>query len=134
MAQSDQWSELEKKLTKLGAPASTILEKFIQGSGSGGQKINKTSSCVYLKHLPTGIEVKCQGERSREQNRHQARVELFNKLDSLYRKAAAEKQDAREKKRRTNRPRSRNSKNRMLKGKKQNSQKKNLRQKPRAHD
>ncbi|MEO1857637.1 MAG: peptide chain release factor-like protein [Rubritalea sp.] len=129
-----QLDDIEQKLTKLGAPASTIVEKFIQGSGSGGQKINKTSSCVYLKHLPTGIEVKCQGERSRETNRQLAREELYRKIKSLYDKAADEKKDAREKKRRTNRPRSRNSKNRMLKGKKQNAQKKNLRRKPGVHD
>lgn len=127
-------SDIEQRLTKLGAPPSTLIEKFIQGSGAGGQKINKTSSCVYLKHLPTGIEVKCQGERSREINRQSAREELCRKIQALYDKAAFEKKDAREKTRRTNRPRSRNSKNRMLKAKKQNAQKKNLRQKPGAHD
>jgi len=127
-------SDLTQRLAKLGASPDTIVEKFIQGSGSGGQKINKTSSCVYLKHLPTGIEIKCQGERSREHNRYQAREELCKKLESIRDQAAAEKQDAREKKRRTNRPRSRNSKNRMLKSKKQNSQKKNLRRNPRGAD
>lgn len=127
-------SDIEQRLTKLGAPPSSLLEKFIQGSGSGGQKINKTSSCVYLKHLPTGIEVKCQGERSRETNRQLAREELCRKIQALYDNAAAEKKDAREKTRRTNRPRSRNSKNRILKGKKQNAQKKNLRRKPGTND
>jgi protein subunit release factor B len=128
------FAEMETALTKLGAPPSTLIEKFIQGSGSGGQKINKTASCVYLKHLPTGIEVKCQSDRSRESNRHSARQELLNKLQALYKQAADTKRDAREKKRRTNRPRSRNSKNRMLKNKKHNSQKKNLRRKPGLHD
>ena len=129
-----QHDDIEQRLSKLGAPPATLVEKFIQGSGAGGQKINKTSSCVYLKHLPTGIEVKCQGERSREINRQLARQELCRKIQALYDNAAAEKKDAREKKRRTNRPRSRNSKNRMLKGKKQNAQKKNLRRKPGTHD
>ncbi len=127
-------SDIEKKLTQLGAPPSSLVEKFIQGSGAGGQKINKTSSCVYLKHLPTGLEVKCQGERSRETNRQLAREELCRKIQALYDKAAAEKKDAREKTRRTNRPRSRNSKSRMLKSKKQNAQKKNLRRKPGTND
>lgn len=126
--------DIEKQLTKLGAPPSTLVEKFIQGSGSGGQKINKTASCVYLKHSPSGIEIKCQSDRSREQNRLAARQELIKKLQALYQKAADEKRDTREKKRRTNRPRSRNSKNRMLKAKKQNSQKKNLRKKPGSYD
>ena len=47
----------------------------------GGQKINKTSSCVYLKHLPTGIEIKCQQGRSREMNRYYARKELCQRLE-----------------------------------------------------
>ncbi|MFT5882640.1 MAG: protein subunit release factor B [Crocinitomicaceae bacterium] len=127
-------SDIEQQLIKLGAPPSTLVEKFIQGSGAGGQKINKTSSCVYLKHLPTGIQVKCQGERSREVNRQLARVELCKKIQALYDNAAADKKNAREKTRRANRPRSRNSKNRMLKGKKQNAQKKNLRRKPGTSD
>ena len=126
--------DIAVRLSKLGAPPSTIVEKFIQGSGAGGQKINKTSSCVYLKHLPTGIEVKCQGDRSRDTNRQLARAELIRKLESLYRKAADEKKDAREKTRRTNRPRSRNSKNRMLKAKRNNSNKKKLRKKPGMND
>ena len=127
-------SDIEQKLTKLGAPPSTLVEKFVHGSGAGGQKINKTSSCVYLKHLPTGLEVKCQGERSREANRQIAREELCRKIQALYDKAAAERKNALEKTRRTNRPRSRNSKNRMLKSKKQNTKKKNLRRKPGAND
>lgn len=125
---------LEQQLKKLGAPPSTLVEKFIQGSGSGGQKINKTASCVYLKHLPTGIEIKCQSERSREQNRQTTRIELIKKLQALYQKAADEKRDSREKTRRTNRPRSRNSKNRMLKNKKHNAQRKNLRRRPGMND
>lgn len=127
-------SDLEQRLIKLGATPETLIEKFIQGSGSGGQKINKTSSCVYLKHLPSGIEIKCQGDRSREHNRYAAREELCNKLQAIKDKVADELRNAREKKRRTNRPRSRNSKNRMLQGKKQNSQKKNLRRSPRRGD
>lgn len=126
----DAYTQLESQLTKLGAPPSTLIEKFIQGAGSGGQKVNKTSSCIYLKHISTSIEVKCQSSRSREQNRLTARTELVKKLKILYSKAKAEKRKAMEKKRRTNRPRSRNSKNRMLKTKKRNSEKKNLRRKP----
>ena len=126
--------ELEHELTKLGAPPSTLIEKFIHGSGSGGQKINKTASCVYLKHEPTGLDVKYQSDRSREQNRLLARQELIKKLRAHYQRAADAKKDAREKKRRTHRPRSRNSKNRMLKNKKYNAHKKRLRKKPGLDD
>ena len=62
---------LKKRMEALGIHEEDLIEKFILGSGSGGQKVNKTSSCVYLKHLPTKIEVKCQQERSREMNRQQ---------------------------------------------------------------
>ncbi|WP_018971139.1 peptide chain release factor family protein [Rubritalea marina] len=126
--------DIDAQLRKLGAPPTTITEKFILGSGAGGQKINKSASCVYLKHHPTGIEVKCQGDRSRDTNRQLARRELIRKLESLYRQAADEKKDAREKNRRTNRPRSRNSKNRMLKAKRNNSNKKKLRKRPGMED
>ncbi|KAK3056102.1 hypothetical protein LTR09_003338 [Extremus antarcticus] len=60
-----------------------ITESFLKGSGPGGQKINKTSSAVQLKHLPSGIVVKCQGTRSREQNRKDARRLLGERLEEL---------------------------------------------------
>ncbi|KAK3619390.1 hypothetical protein LTR56_024077 [Elasticomyces elasticus] len=60
-----------------------IEEAFLKGSGPGGQKINKTSSAVQLKHLPTGIVVKCQETRSRQLNRKFARNILAEKLDIL---------------------------------------------------
>ena len=57
-----------------------IIEKFIRASGPGGQFVNKTSSCVYLKHIPTGIEIKCQRERSQALNRFVARKLLVDKI------------------------------------------------------
>ncbi|KAJ8609016.1 hypothetical protein MRB53_039375 [Persea americana] len=60
-----------------------IEEAFLKGSGPGGQKINKTSSAVQLKHIPTGIVVKSQHTRSREQNRKYARQLLGEKLDEM---------------------------------------------------
>ena len=60
-----------------------IEESFIKGGGAGGQKINKTNSCVQLLHLPTSITVKCQQTRSREQNRSLARRLLAEKIDQL---------------------------------------------------
>ena len=59
------------------------MEKFVKGSGSGGQKINKTSSCVFLKHLPTGVCIKCQMDRSREMNRYLAKRELCEQLEAI---------------------------------------------------
>lgn len=74
--------ELEKRMRELGILEEDIEESFIKGSGKGGQKINKSSTCVYLKHKKTGLEVKCQRDRSREVNRFLARrllCELFEK-------------------------------------------------------
>jgi protein subunit release factor B len=72
--------DLKEKMKALKIFEKDLLEKFILASKKGGQKVQKTSSCVYLKHLPTGIEVKCQRERERETNRYLARkmvLELF---------------------------------------------------------
>ena len=77
----EKQDSLSIRMEKLGIREEDLIEKFILGSGSGGQKVNKTSSCVYLKHLPTGLEVKCQRERSREMNRFYARRELCDKLE-----------------------------------------------------
>ncbi|KAI9661913.1 MAG: hypothetical protein M1821_009153 [Bathelium mastoideum] len=60
-----------------------IEEAFLKGSGPGGQKINKTSSAVQLKHLPSGIVIKSQATRSRTQNRKIARRLLAEKLEEI---------------------------------------------------
>ncbi|XP_028851451.1 mitochondrial translation release factor in rescue [Denticeps clupeoides] len=62
-----------------------LEEQFVRGSGPGGQATNKTSNCVVLKHLPTGVVVKCHQTRSVEQNRKLAREILRERLDVAYR-------------------------------------------------
>ncbi|KAK6004052.1 hypothetical protein QM012_008902 [Aureobasidium pullulans] len=62
---------------------SDITEAFLKGTGPGGQKINKTSSAVQLKHLPTGLVIKCQETRSRSQNRKIARRILAERIELL---------------------------------------------------
>jgi protein subunit release factor B len=74
---------LEERMEALGIREKDIDEKFIRSSGRGGQKVNKTSSCVYLRHLPTGIEVKCMKERSQALNRFLARRELIEKIAKM---------------------------------------------------
>ena len=75
--------QLLLQMEKLGLREEDLLEKFIRASGRGGQKINKTSSSVYLKHIPTGIEVKCMKDRSQSVNRFLARRELLERLEDL---------------------------------------------------
>ncbi len=72
-----------KKASKLEILPSQITEQFIRGSGKGGQKVNKTSSTVYLKHLPSGIEIRCQKHREQSKNRISAYKLLIDKLESV---------------------------------------------------
>ncbi|CAG8607789.1 2672_t:CDS:2, partial [Ambispora leptoticha] len=77
-------SKTLKERIKIVLNESDLEESFIRGSGPGGQKINKSSICVYLKHVPTNIRVRCQQSRSREENRGIARHLLKLKLDEFY--------------------------------------------------
>lgn len=120
---------LAKRMEKLEIHESDLVEKFILGSGKGGQKMNKTSSCVYLKHVPTGIEIKCQRERSRELNRLYARRELCEKIEERLLEEKSSKQKAIEKIRRQKRKRSRRAQQKILKDKKHHSDIKELRKK-----
>ena len=72
----DKEDALLNHMEALGILEKDLVEKFVRASGKGGQKVNKTSSCVYLKHLPTGIEVKVSREREQAVNRFLARREL----------------------------------------------------------
>jgi len=111
-----------------------LVERFIRGSGRGGQKLNKTSSCVYLLHRPSGIEVKCQRERSQALNRYLARRELCEKLAERIEGEKSRRQQERERIRRQKRRRSRRAKQKMLEEKRQQSRKKQLREPPREDD
>lgn len=121
-------------MEKLGIREEDLIEKFILGSGSGGQKINKTSSCVYLKHIPTGIEVKCQEDRSRELNRFLARRKLVEEIERRIYNAKTKKEQEEDKVRRQKRRRSRRQKQKLVEGKRELSEKKQLRSAPRAND
>lgn len=72
-----------EKMESLGIREEDLQERFVRSSGAGGQKVNKTSSCVFLRHIPTGIEVKCMRERSQALNRFLARRELVEKMERL---------------------------------------------------
>lgn len=134
MITPEKRAALQARMEELGIREDDLLEKFIQGSGAGGQKINKTSSCVFLKHLPTGVCIKCQLERSREMNRFFARRELCDQLDAIRLGKASARTQAIEKLRRQKRRRSRRSKQRSIAEKRSHSAKKGLRRAPGAQE
>ena len=101
-----------------------LEESFILGGGPGGQKTNKTSSVVRLLHPPSGLQVRCGENRSREINRWLARRML---AERILEKEQGRKSAAREKKRRQKRRRSRRQKQRMLADKHAQSEKKERR-------
>lgn len=109
---------LLKRMKKLRIREENLEEQFIRGSGAGGQKVNKTSSTVMLRHLPSGVEIRCQRERSQIMNRYWARVELCDRIESILNLAKLAIQNEREKVRRQNRSRPRGLKQRILKEKK----------------
>ena len=125
---------LTARMLALGIREPELNEKFILGSGKGGQKVNKTSSCVYLRHGPTGLEVKCGQTRSREQNRFLARRELCDRLETRQRGEQSARRQAIEKIRRQKRRRSRRQKERLLAGKRLQGVKKTRRREPGLED
>jgi protein subunit release factor B len=124
LVSKDKQDALQEKMESLGIQEKDIMEKFIRSSGKGGQKVNKTSTCVYLKHLPTGIEVKCQRERYQAVNRYLARKILAAKVEAMIRGKESEEQQKIAKIRRQKRKRSKKAKMKMLEDKKKQSQKK----------
>jgi len=79
--EKNRW--LKEKMELLGVREEDLEERFIRSSGNGGQRVNKASTCVYLKHKPTGIKIKYMAERSQSLNRFLARRELLRKLELM---------------------------------------------------
>lgn len=130
----EKHADLDRRMATLGITDDNLIEKFVRGSGAGGQKINKTNNCVFLKHLPSGVAIKCQMDRSREMNRFLARRELCEQLERIRDGKASAHTQAIEKMRRQKRRRSRRSKQRSIADKRQLSEKKSLRRPPSAGD
>jgi len=109
---------LKARFISLGVQPGDIEERFVRGSGAGGQKINKTSSTVCLQHRPSGIEIRCQRERSQSVNRLLAWTELVEKLEWRREESVNQAQATKELARRQKRQKSRGQKLRMIATKK----------------
>lgn len=130
MINKEKWEKLTEWMVKLHIDDTDLVEKFILGSGKGGQKLHKTASTVYLKHLPSGLEVKCQESRSRDDNRYYARERLCEKLHTILSDEKTKAQQQVEKLKRQKKRRSRRAKQKMLDEKSRQGQLKGLRKKP----
>jgi len=118
---------LKEKMQRLGIREQDLQEKFVRSRGRGGQNVNKTSTCVYLKHIPTGIEVKCQQERYQGLNRFLARKILANKIETLILGKLSEERKRIAKIRKQKRRRSKRAKEKMLRFKRERTEKKKMR-------
>jgi len=118
---------LRERMQALGVREQDIEEQFVRSSGAGGQKVNKTSSCVVLHHRPTGVRVKCQQERSQALNRFLARRILLDKIETKLRGAESTEQQEIARIRRQKRRRSRRAKQKLRADKRHQAEKKSTR-------
>ena len=105
---------LAERMRKLGVSEADLEERFIRSSGPGGQRANKVSTCVVLRHRPSGLEVRCQRERIQPLNRFLARRILLDRLEAQQLGRQSQEQQRISKIRRQKRRRSRRAKNKML--------------------
>jgi protein subunit release factor B len=118
---ADKVRELQERLARLGIRDEDLEEQFVRSGGKGGQNVNKVATCVVLVHLPSGMRIKCQQERSQGLNRYLARKLLADKIEAERLGKQSEQEQAFERIRRQKRRRSRRAKARMLADKRANS-------------
>src|SRR5256885_13140300 len=110
----DKLAQLQQRMSTLGVKEAEIEETFVRSGGAGGQKVNKSSSCVMLLHRPTGLRVKCQTSRHQALNRFLARRLLLDKIERMQKGFVAAERSEIEKIRRQKRKRSVRAKQRLL--------------------
>lgn len=131
---AEKEAALLARMAELGIKDEDLQETFIRSGGHGGQNVNKVSTCVQLRHIPTGLEVKCQLTRTQALNRYHARAVLIRKMDELVRGAQSDERQRVEKIRRQKRKRSKRAKEKMLETKHRVSAQKSLRARVTANE
>ncbi len=121
--------ELLERMEELGIKEEDLRENFVRSSGPGGQKVNKTATCVFLVHVPTGLSVKCQQARSQAMNRFLARRLLLDQIERIQTGRIKSERARIEKIKRQKRKRSKKAKEKVLRLKHLQSGKKELRSK-----
>ena len=124
---SDFHTQKAERLARLRLDVADFEEKFARSSGPGGQHVNKVSTAVLLRHVPSGAAVTVQDTRSQAMNRQLAWTRLLDAIDERRREERAARRAEFEKKRRQNSKRPRGVKERILEGKKRRSKLKKLR-------
>ena len=125
---------LVERMQRLGVSERDLEERFLPPSGPGGQRTNKVSTCVVLRHRPSGLEVRCQRERYQVLNRFLARRLLLDRLEAQRLGRLSEVAQRISKIRRQKRRRSRRAKEKMLDAKHHHAQVKANRQRPEGSD
>lgn len=124
---SSKERDLLSLMARLGVKESDLEESFVRSQGAGGQNVNKLSTCVVLRHIPTGFAVKCQQERSRALNRFLARRILLQKIENERLGKLSAEANKIFRLRKQKRRRSKRAKAKMVEGKRKQSEKKQLR-------
>jgi protein subunit release factor B len=125
---------LAARLAALGIREDDLDERFVRSGGKGGQNVNKVATCVVLRHLPSGMVVKCQAARTQAMNRFLARRRLADDLEARRRGESSARRQEIERIRRQKRRRSRRAQEKMLAGKRAQAEKKAMRRPPGAEE
>jgi protein subunit release factor B len=123
---------LREQMRRLGIREQDLVERFIRSSGPGGQNVNKVETGVYLRHPPSGIEVKVVQERSQALNRFLARRILTDRLEARVKGRQSVERARIAKLRRQKRRRSRRAREKVLDAKRRRAALKELRGEPSA--